>query len=196
MILLWAVLAGILVGLGLEGIKGRVWHPPIFRSLWLVFLGFFPQWIAFYLPLTRRLIPDQLASICLVASQTLLMFFAFANRRLPGMLVLIVGLLCNLAVIAANNGFMPLPIEAAANLVSRNDLNSIPIGERISSASKDVLLPESQILLPWLADRFVSPGFISYRFAFSLGDVFISAGAFWTLLKGSVSSADVNSGDP
>jgi hypothetical protein len=65
------------------------------------------------------------------------------------------------------------------------------VGQRVSSASKDVLLADSQITLPLLADRFVPPPIISYRFAFSLGDVFVAAGAFWMLAVGRQSAAQL-----
>jgi len=100
------------------------------------------------------------------------------------MLLLALGFACNLAVILANGGFMPLTVDAATRLVDQTVFNRLAIGERISSASKDVLLPESQIVLSWLADRFVPPQFIRYRFAFSLGDVCVAAGAFWLLVDG------------
>jgi hypothetical protein len=61
-------------------------------------------------------------------------------------------------------------------------MNRLVIGERVSSASKDILLPEANIHLPWLADRFVQS--VPYRFAFSLGDIFIATGAFWILFQG------------
>jgi hypothetical protein len=138
--------------------------------------------VAFYLPYTRRLLSDEVASISLVCSQMMLLVFALVNAQLPGMLLLAFGLGCNLAVILANGGFMPLTLDAAANLVVPSVLNSLVIGERISSASKDILLPQSQILLPWLSDRFVPPSFMPYRFAFSLGDVFVAVGAFWMLI--------------
>lgn len=98
--------------------------------------------------------------------------------------VLSIGLGFNLAVILANGGFMPLDWDAAAKLATPSVLNSLELGERISSSSKDILLSNSQIVLPWLADRFVPPAFIPYRFAFSLGDVFIAIGAFWLLVAG------------
>ena len=145
-------------------------------------VGFLPQWFAFYLPLTRQHIPDEVASACLVCSQLLLLAFALINGRITGMPLLAFGLGCNLAVILANGGFMPLTWESAASLASPSILNSLELGERISSSSKDVLLLNSQIVLPWLADRFVPPDFMRYRFAFSLGDVFIAAGAFWLLV--------------
>lgn len=184
MILLSAVLAGTFAGWGYARWQGRAWHPPVYRFIWLVFAGFLPQYVAFYLPLTRGQLPDIVASICLVLSQTLLSIFAFVNLEVPGMRILLVGLLCNLIVILANGGFMPLSLNAAARLVDQTVLDGLVLGQRVSSASKDVLLADSQITLPLLADRFVPPEIISYRFAFSLGDVLVAAGAFWMLLVG------------
>lgn len=144
--------------------------------------GFLPQWIAFYLPATRKLLPDQLAAASLVLSQLILLVFVFMNLKLPGMPLLAIGFACNLAVIVANGGFMPLTVDAASRLVDPAIFNRLTIGERISSSSKDVLLPESQIALSWLADRFIPPPFIPYRFAFSLGDLCVAIGAFWLLV--------------
>lgn len=182
MVLLTAVLAGTLTGWGYARLKGSTWHPPVFRAAWLVIFGFLPQWIAFYLPVTRKLLPDQLAAACLVLSQLLLLVFVFLNLRLPGMPLLAIGFACNLAVILANGGFMPLTVDAASRLVEPSIFNRLTVGERISSSSKDVLLPEPQIALSWLADRFIPPQFIPYRFAFSLGDICVAAGAFWLLV--------------
>jgi hypothetical protein len=190
-ILLSAILAGTFAGWGYARWLGRAWHPPVYRSIWLVFAGFLPQYVAFYLPLTRGLLPDIVASACLVLSQTLLSIFAFVNLGLPGMRILLVGLVCNLFVILANGGFMPLSLDAAARLVDQTVLDGLVLGQRVSSASKDVLLAESQISLPWLADRFVPPAIISYRFAFSLGDVLVAVGAFWMLLVGRRSAAQL-----
>lgn len=150
----------------------------------LAVLGFLPQFFAFYLPTTRSLLSDQVASICLAVSQFLLLVFSWQNRDLPGMPWLMAGLACNLAVILANRGFMPLPLETAARLIPRDILDTLVIGARLSKSSKDVLLPEAMIWFPWLADRFSFPSFFSYRVAFSLGDMGISLGAFLLLVKG------------
>ncbi len=68
---------------------------------------------------------------------------------------------------------MPLFTHTASPLANPTVLSKLVIGERISHASKDVLLPAAGIRLPWLADRFIES--LPYRFAF------IAAGAFWML---------------
>lgn len=93
------------------------------------------------------------------------------------------GLGANLLAILANGGFMPLSLETASKLWEQPALATLKIGERISSGSKDILLLREQIVFPWLADRFLPPDFLSYRFAYSLGDIFISIGAFYMLVK-------------
>jgi len=188
MVLLTAVLAGILVGWAYARWEGRTWRPPVFETTWLVVLGFLPQFFAFYFSPTRRLVPDWLASTSLVLSQVLLLAFALINRRLSGMLILMLGLGCNLLVILANGGFMPLPVETATRYISPTLLNRLEFGERIGAGSKDILLPETRIVFPWLSDRFTPPAFVPSRFAFSLGDIFIAVGAFWLLVKGHTSS--------
>lgn len=181
MILLSAVIAGAVTGWGYARWKGQTWHPPIFRSVWLVFLGFLPQLAVIYLPFTRRMLSDEFASTGLIVSQFFLLAFTLINVKVPGMVILTLGLGLNLAVIMTNGGFMPLPLETAEKFVDSSVLAGLEVGERIDSSSKDILLPESEIVLPWLADRFVSPIWLPYRFAFSAGDIFVAAGAFWML---------------
>ena len=186
MVLLVAVFAGIVAGIVYSKITGKDWRPPFFRAIWLVLLGFLPQFLSIYLPFTRQYISDQLASFSLVFSQLLLLCFAIINRRLPGMILLLLGLSCNLLVILLNGGFMPLPVETAAELWPNSILATMKVGERIHSGSKDILLQAEQIILPGLADRFVSPDFLPVRFAYSVGDVLLSLGAFALLAKGEV----------
>lgn len=188
MILLTAVVIGGSISWGIARWQGRTWLPPILRFPALAFLGFLPQWFAFYFSPTSRLVSDDAASAALIFSQILLLWFTWLNRSLPGMPVLMIGLGCNLAVILANGGFMPLPLEAAERFVSPDVLSGLVLGGRISHASKDILLKESSIWLPWFADRFISPAGLSYRFAFSTGDVLIAIGAFLLLVRGGKTS--------
>ena len=183
MILLTAVICGGFTGWGIARWQGRAWLPPVLKYSALILIGFLPQWFAFYFSPTSRLLSDEAASAALIFSQIVLVWFAWLNRSLPGMPVLMFGLGCNLAVILANGGFMPLPQEAAARLVSQDVLDSLVLGGRISPSSKDIFLQEASIRLPWLADRFTSPSFLPYRVAYSAGDILIAIGVFLLLVR-------------
>lgn len=189
MVLLVPVLAGIALGWGYARWQGETWHPPAFYSIWLVIVGFLPQLLLIYLPFVRQRFPDRFASFSLIFSQSLLLVFTIVNRRLPGMYLLMLGLGCNLLAILSNGGFMPLSVETASRLWADHELAALDVGKRIHSGSKDILLWGDQIIFPWLADRFVSPNFIPVRFAYSLGDIFISLGAFYLMLKGAAPAA-------
>src|SRR5512134_389780 len=115
MILLLALGAGLLVGLGRARLRGSTYQPPNLRHLWLVPLAFLLQFITAYLPAIRgEYADDRLAAAGIVTSQAVLLGFVWLNRRLPGMPVLITGSVLNLAVIAANGGFMPISPRTAS----------------------------------------------------------------------------------
>ena len=179
MILLLALVAGLLVGFEWARWNNRPYQVPELRYLWLVFVAFLPQLIAIYLPLVRVRTPDWLAAASLLASQVLLLGFAFLNRRLPGMSILLLGMLLNLTVIAANGGFMPISPQTAGRLVPKELLLDISTGTRFGT--KDILLHPQETRLEWLADRFLPPAWFPYQVAFSLGDVFLAIGVFWLL---------------
>lgn len=177
MILGVAVIAGILFGLFLAHWKKETWQPPALRHSWLVAVFFLPQLLAFFLPVTRNLFPDSLVAASLVLSQFGLLAFCILNWRTAGMPILTFGLLLNLVVILANGGLMPISTETVQRLVSPETASRLQVGERLG-VSKDILLAPESIIFPWLADRFTPPDWLPYRFAFSVGDVFIGGGAF------------------
>ena len=181
MILLLALAAGLLAGLAWASWRGNPYQTPELRHLWLVFVAFLPQFIVIYLPKARGQLSDWLVAGSLLASQILLFGFAWLNRRIPGMPILICGVVLNLAVMSANSGFMPISPQTAGHLVSKNSLLDIQLGSRIGP--KDILLRPQDTRFEWLADRFLTPAWFPYQAAFSLGDVFIAIGAFWMLAK-------------
>jgi Family of unknown function (DUF5317) len=178
--ILWLGLgAGLITGLGVSKWRGQPFHSPTLNHIWLVLVGFLPQFLVIYLGNHRGSVPDWLAAVSIITSQLLLLAFAWLNRRLLGMWILIAGLVLNLAVMIANGGFMPINPDTAGRIVGAERIASFEPGSRIGY--KDILLPVTETRLEWLADRFLPPVWSPYQVAFSLGDVFIAIGAFGIL---------------
>ena len=153
------------------------------QSIWLVFLAFLPQWLAFNFSTTREMIPDSWIPFILSGSQFLLLVFVWQNRNLPGIKVMGLGLLLNFIVIILNHGYMPLSPETAQKLIPEGVTVDLAIGKRVEYG-KDILLPVSDTKLWFLSDIFVIPKWFTNRAAFSVGDIFISIGSFlllWSL---------------
>jgi len=179
-VILWLGLGiGLVTGLGLSSWRGHPYRVPTLRYIWLVFLGFLPQFLVIYLGRTRIPVSAWLAAISLLLSLLLLFIFAWLNRRLPGMSILMVGLVLNMIVMIINGGFMPINPHTAEQLIGPERMASLQLGSRFGY--KDILLPIAETRLEWLADRFLLPHWLPYQVAFSIGDVFIALGAFWIL---------------
>jgi hypothetical protein len=182
LILLLAVLAGLLAGLFRAVLTRRRLDIPELHRMWLVPVAFIPQFFVFGLP-NRQELPDSIVAGILVCSQFLLLVFACSNRRHAGFPLLLLGLVLNLTVILLNEGFMPISPEILARVVPDAEPDTWQTGERLGM-SKDILLPYSSMKLGWLSDRFLLPDWVSYRVAFSVGDILIAAGAFWFFQDG------------
>ena len=178
MILLLSLVAGLVIGLAWAYGHKTPYHPPELRHFGLALAAYLPQFIAIQLP---ALFPDWLDAVCLILSQAFLFGFAWLNRKIIGMPILICGVVLNLAVMAANGGFMPISPQTASRLISEEALLDIQPGSRIGP--KDILLLPQDTHLEWLADRFLPAAWFPYQVAFSLGDVFIAIGAFWILAR-------------
>ena len=182
MILLIAIFLGLIAAWIRAGITKRKLRQPQLQHLWLVFAAYVPQALAFSLP-TKHLLPDVWVAIALVGSLVLLLVFVWINRFRPGLWALGIGLVMNLAVIAANGGMMPISPETLKTWSPDVPVNTWEVGKRFGTG-KDIVLASSTTNLWFLSDRFVSPPQFSLHIAFSLGDVFIAIGAFllmWSL---------------
>ena len=180
MILLAAILVGGLAGFIVAKLRKQPWTLPPVRHPWLVVVAFLPQFFAFFLPATRDRMPDTWAAISLFSSDVIFLVFCWVNRRMAGFGLLLGGTVCNLVVIGMNGGFMPISPGTASHLISADLLASLPLGERFG-LGKDILLQPADTNLVWLSDIFLLPGWVRNQVAFSLGDIFISCGAFWLL---------------
>ena len=144
-------------------------------------VGFVPQLLIAYLPATHQLVSDWLAAASLLASLLVFLAFVWINRRLPGMPVLLAGLLLNLIVMAANGGWMPISPEVASRVLGADVGKYVALGSRFGQ--KDILLPFQDMRLGPLSDRFLLPAWSPYQVAFSAGDILIAIGAFWLLAR-------------
>jgi hypothetical protein len=178
MILLPAIVAGLLAGLAWAKYRNEHLRSPDLRLVWLVPIAFLPQWLAFNLPVTRRLTTDNLAAAALVSSQALLLVFAWYNRKQPGFWALGAGLALNLTVIALNGGLMPVSPGVVAELLPDTPADDWQVSERVGW---NIVLPVTDMRLWWLSDHLLLPAWFPYRKALSVGDLLIAAGAFWYL---------------
>ena len=179
MVLLLALGIGLILGIVWARWLGNPYQPPRLKHSWLAIVAFLPQFLVTFFERTRTFAPDWVAALAIITSQALLLFFAWLNRQLPGMLVLIIGIVLNLTVMVANGGFMPINPQTAERIVGKERITSFETGDRIGY--KDMLLPRNGTRLELLADRFLPPDGFPYQVAFSLGDIFIAIGACWIL---------------
>jgi len=175
MILLAALLVSLLIGLLLGGKLSRLAALPL-RLPWLALLAFGLQIYLLYWP--SAMAPALLSphTAILVASYLLLLVFVWINRRLPGMLIIGLGLLMNLTVMLANGGYMPITPEAVIQVGHEYELQTFEPGARLRN-TKDILLPREQTNLWFLSDIFVVAPPFPIPSVFSPGDVVLALGA-------------------
>jgi len=142
------------------------WGPVAFLALGL-------QLIATFAPLG----PDAVRRVFFVSSYLLLLSFAVANLRRPGLLLMGVGLLLNFLAIVSNGGLMPVTPDTLERVGPPPE--NVSLGEWVPH-TKDVLLERADTRLWLLTDvlAWKNPTRVS---AFSIGDVIIAAGLLVTL---------------
>lgn len=190
MILTIGVAAGLITGLVRAWISKNSYHVPQARHIWLVFLAFIPQLIAFVLP-SRFSFPDEAVPVVLVLSQALLLVWILYNYRQPGFWLMGMGLVMNFLVIVLNGGMMPIRPQMVEHLIPNAPDGFWQVGKRLG-VGKDIVLAVEDTHLWFLSDWFTLPAWLSYPVAFSLGDVLITVGAFLLLWSAGGREKDVS----
>lgn len=178
MFLLLAIICAVILGLMRGGSLIRLTELPL-RYGWLILIVFLLQVITFSPQFEKLGWSDRYGVYLYISSLLLLLLVVGLNLSLGGMKVLGLGLVLNFLVIAANGGYMPVPL---ANLSRAGMLHQAEmLQERGHFSNLTALTSETR--LSFLADIFVIPSYLPLANVFSLGDVFIGIGAFILVLR-------------
>ena len=161
MFILYAVLAGLIVGLLTRGSPARLGD---LRLRWapLIVLGMVVQLGLFSSPLGNAL--GDSAPAVYVLSNVIVLVAVAANLAIPGLAIVLAGGASNLLAIAANGGYMPVSPAALAVM------GRAPKEDYSNSAPLDV------VVFGPLTDVFTMPTWVPMSNVFSIGDVLIGVG--------------------
>ena len=137
----------------------------------LVFVGLALQLVA--VPRYGSVPASAIGAGLLIASYVLLLMFLTVNRWIPGAAVMAVGLLMNLAVVAANGG---MPVSARAVESAGGTASTLAT----DAAAKHHLMSDRDLLAP-LGDVIPIPPPASV--VLSIGDVLLYAGMAWFVFQ-------------
>ena len=133
----------------------------------------------FGLALTPALGVD-VTRVGVLLSYLLLLAFLVANRRHPGVVIVGVGFVMNLAAILANSGHMPVTVQTAMNAGFQDKIAGLRSGDIVPETNL-VLLDWSETRLWFLSDV------LSIRFplkrVFSTGDILVAVGIVMLLVQ-------------
>jgi Family of unknown function (DUF5317) len=186
MILALAVVVGLIASLIRYRSFALEWIAAIsLRRTWLVLLALALQWPLLRAPagLRQHIAVQQ---VLFLASHLLLLAFVGLNWRSVAVKIVGLGVLCNLIVILANGGLMPIAPETLVQINPGSTLAQWVAGTHYGY-SKDIILPRHGTIMWPLSDTLVLPSPFPWPTAFSLGDLIIAIGII-TLLQGSPSS--------
>ena len=182
------ILSGVAVGLGLGLLDGG--RPANLGRLelrhgWVFVLALLVQLFA-----ALRLAPDPRVPLPLAGGSLWLSYLGvlagiWLNRRLPGLLVIGLGVLLNVLATTPHGGLMPVTPEALQIAGRPVPATLPPLDARPYVSSKDIVLPREQVPLWPISDRFAIPRGWPLAGVFSPGDVLVALGIAWVLAHGS-----------
>ncbi len=171
--------AAVVVGLAVSLIRfrGRTFQRlaaiPL-RLTWLALLALALQWPLLRVP-TGPTHGLRVQQALFLLSHLLLLAFVWQNRRLTGIQIVGLGVICNLITIVANGGFMPITPQTLVQINPSTTLEQWPTGLHYGY-SKDLILARSDIRLWVLSDILILPPPFPWPTAFSIGDLLIAVG--------------------
>lgn len=182
MILLLAVAIGLAATYFRAKLKRRTIKHISLQWEWLVFVSVLPQILIFFIPGMGRYIPETVIPYIQIGSMVGLIVFTALNLKYSSFWLIGLGLLSNFLAIVTNHGWMPISPATLYTLHPEIPQSMWEIGQRLGN-SKDRIMDISSTNLAILSDTFAVPTWISYKFAFSIGDVVLSIGIILLLLS-------------
>ncbi|NSW91694.1 MAG: DUF5317 domain-containing protein [Firmicutes bacterium] len=178
MFILYAVILGIIIGYLVGGKVKFIVQKPL-KHIWLAISGFLIQ-ILIFSNITGFQFEKTTMVILYGISYILILSFVFINRKVPGIMLIGIGIILNATVIFLNGGHMPASIES---------LEKTSIGKQAEILRQGSTTNNSQTitedtLLPWLGDIFYIPSWMPFSNVFSIGDVLIAVGVCVYLILG------------
>ena len=163
MFILYALVLALVVGLATGG---RLMALADLRLRWapLILVGFLSQIVLFSDAVAARV--GDAGPVLYVVSTLCVGVAVVRNLDLPGLPLIVLGAVSNMAAILANGGYMPATADALASLAKT--------APTIYSNSAVVAAPA---LAP-LIDRFALPRWLPFANVFSIGDVLLAIGIF------------------
>jgi hypothetical protein len=162
MFILYAIPVGIVLGylMGgrLEGLAALR-----FRWAWLAIGGLLAQ-VVLFSPLVGDVVAGGLGEILYVVSTATVLVAVLRNIGIPGLVLVALGAISNLAAVAANGGIMPTTLAA---------LESAGLAAQPGFSNSAVL--DDPALAP-LTDVYALPSWVPFANVFSVGDVLIGLG--------------------
>jgi len=172
MLLLYAIAAGLLIGLLSRGSLANLAHVRIRR--WpLALAGLIFQLLLFSPPVAAAV--GSAGPPLYVGSTAIVLLVLLLNLRLPGFWLVGVGALLNLIVVVANGGQMPASPEGFMALTG---VAAVP-----TEAFSNSILIGPQTVFPLLGDIFILPRPMPLANIFSIGDVLIAMGGTWFIVS-------------
>ncbi len=177
MIILIVLAASLILALARGGKLGNLSLLNIRWSV-LIFAGFLVQLLIFQPFWQDRSDTRALTPLVYLISLGILLPAIFANFRLPGLPLLILGYFLNLIAIVANRGHMP----ASANALAISGLPVLQPGEIANNS----IGTGADIQVPFLTDIFAIPSQFLLNNVYSIGDILIALGGFYLIQRAMV----------
>ena len=163
MFILYALVLALVVGLATGG---RPMARAEIRFRWapLILVGFLSQIVLFSDAVAARV--GDAGPVLYVASTFCVGVAVVRNLQLPGLPLIVLGAVSNMAAILGNGGYMPATPEALAAL-----------GKTAPTIYSNSAVVAAPALAP-LIDQFALPRWLPFANVFSIGDVLLAIGIF------------------